>query len=157
MVKEYRLYLLLQLTCCIIRRLYVIVCDLSQLRELVALIVDSLVKITVELFIERVLAACFLVALDEHLIACLDEQHLHLDIGLSLQSLPCAEYLREHIACSYIYRNSDFFHARVGLAAEVNELRYKLRRDIIDAVIADILHNVHNARFSRAGHSGYYQ
>ena len=150
MLEEYRLDLLLELRRRKARGLDVVVRHLAELRELISLVLYRLVEIAVELLVEGVLAACLLVALDDNLVVRLDEEDSHCDVGLGLEALPRAEYLREHIARPDVDGNSYPVDSGVGLAAQVDELRYQLWRDIVYAVIADILHNVHNARFTRA-------
>ena len=36
-------------------------------------------------------------------------------------------------------------YLRFGLAAQINELSYQLGWDIVDAVKANVLHNIHDA------------
>ena len=113
--------------------------------------------IAAEFLIKRVLASGLFVALYENFITCFDENDLDLDVLFGAQSLPREKDLREHISRSYINSNGDLFRRIVGHSAQIYEPRDQLWRDIVDAVIADVLKDVHNAGFSRTRHSGNYQ
>ena len=101
----------------------------------------------VGLFVQRVTAACLLIALDKYLVRCVEEKHLYFKSRFS-EIIKAAVQLIEKLTATDIGNYSHLAHMSVGFYADIRKFRYKLGRDIIYAVVADILKSVHRTRFA---------
>jgi len=107
----------------------------------------SLLQAAVGLFVQRVTAACLLIALDKYLVRCVEEKHLYFKSRFS-EIIKAAVQLIEKLTATDISNYSHLAHMSVGFYADIRKFRYKLGRDIIYAVVADILKSVHRTRFA---------
>ena len=110
-------------------------------------VLRTLLQAAVGLFVQRVTAACLLIALDKYLVRCVEEKHLYFKSRFS-EIIKAAVQLIEKLTATDIGNYSHLAHMSVGFYADIRKFRYKLGRDIIYAVVADILKSVHRTRFA---------
>ena len=80
----------------------VIVGNSLNRKKLLTLVGNGIVQAAAELFVQRMLPASFLIALDEHLVSCLDIENLDIQISLPFQLHQHMIGICKHIAGAQI-------------------------------------------------------
>ena len=101
-------------------------------------------------------AARFLVSSYKNIIGSVEEKYLVVQ-PVFLEVSDALVKLKEKLSPSDIGDDSDIVDDLIRFYAYLGELRDKLRRNIVDAVISDIFEDIYYARFSRTRKSRYYE
>ena len=104
-------------------------------------------------FIQRMLPSGFLVPLDDYLIRRLNVQDFHIQVNLPFQIQEYAVCICKHLSGAKICCNRQLLQMIFRFPADIHEFSDQLGRQIVNAIISNILQNIHDNRFSGARHS----